>query len=145
MYASWLLTVVLSASLALLGGCATGVEEAEPEANANTRTGSGNDPSGTPGDLGAQYGGEPDVPGRAEPRYPSLGAPGSGGSAGPAAFSQWDIDADGFISREEAKDRAIEAAFTEIDQDRDGRVSPQEYGRYQESYGPSAQPVPSLD
>jgi hypothetical protein len=140
---TWLLTFVLSASLGALGGCATGFDNAQ--ADADTATGTGNDPSGTPGDLGAQYGGEPDVPGRAEPRYPSVGAPGGGGLTGPAAFSALDANGDGFITREEVKDQPIEPAFAEIDQDRDGRVSPQEFGLYQESYGPSGQPAPSLD
>jgi hypothetical protein len=130
-----LLTFVVSASLLVLGGCATGFGDAQAEAD--TATGTGNDPSGTPDDLGAQYGGEPDVPGRAEPRYPSVGAPAGGGLTGPAAFSASDANADGFISREEAKNQPLEAAFNEVDQDQDGRVSPQEFGRYQESYGPS--------
>jgi hypothetical protein len=135
---TWLLTLVLSASPLVLGGCATGFDDAQARAQADTATGTGNDPSGTPDDLGAQYGSEPDVPGRAEPRYPSVGAPaGGGGLTGPAAFSAWDANADGFISREEAKNQPLEAAFNEVDQDQDGRVSPQEFGRYQESYGPS--------
>lgn len=119
---------VMAAALAGLAGCASGVREAYPP--------EGNAPTGTPGDLGAQYPGEADVPGRAEPRYPRLGAPG-GGAVGPAAFGQWDANDDGFITRDEAQGQAIEPAFGDIDQDRDGRVSPEEFGLYQETYGPA--------
>lgn len=125
-----LLTIAVSALILGLTACATGQPEDDVSA-------AGSQPGGTAGDLGAQFSSEPDVPGRAEPRYPSLGAPGSGGVAGPAAFSEWDANGDGLVTREEAKGQAIEPAFDEMDQDRDGRVSAQEFGLYQETYGPS--------
>ncbi len=124
-----LLTIAVSALILGLTACAAGQPEEDVSA--------GSPAGGTAGDLGAQFPSEPDVPGRAEPRYPSLGAPGSGGAAGPAAFSEWDANDDGLVTREEAKGQAIEPAFDEMDQDRDGRVSAQEFGLYQETYGPS--------
>lgn len=54
--------------------------------------------------------------------------PGAGAGIQSSAFQMFDIDKDGFISREEARNSAdLSARFNAIDTDHDGKISAEEF------------------
>jgi EF hand domain-containing protein len=69
----------------------------------------------------------PLVSGAADPSQ-STDKPAPGAGAKASAFQMFDIDKDGFISREEARNSAdLSARFNAIDTDRDGKISAEEF------------------
>ena len=60
------------------------------------------------------------------------GGPGPGGRPGPRGpdFDAFDKDADGRITRDEAKGTPVEALFDQMDTNKDGKVSKKEFEAY---------------
>lgn len=65
---------------------------------------------------------------------PSLGAGANGaqGQVGAEPFAALDANADGVISKEEAKEHGLSRNFAQADADRDGRISETEFATWTE-------------
>ena len=75
----------------------------------------------------AQQAGSASEPKDSNPAAPPAATPSDAAAGASASFSTIDRNADGYISRDEARDEPWTTRFSELDRDNDNRLSEAEY------------------